>query len=152
MAVDANVSGNTIALIVGLGAAAATAVVGLVNDRQQRRHHRDNLALDVELAKLLKDGSAAKQILDGFITSEIRRIAVRGYTEDKRRLRNSVFVFVLAASITVLGIDAASNSHEIRQCLFWAAVVSGLLSLILAAVVLQKEHQKHKKLKRIRDA
>ncbi|BBX83709.1 hypothetical protein MAUB_15820 [Mycolicibacterium aubagnense] len=88
--------------------AAATAVVGLVNDRQQRRHHRDNLALDVELAKLLKDGSAAKQILDGFITSEIRRIAVRGYTEDKRRLRNSVFVFVLAASITVLGIDAAS--------------------------------------------
>jgi hypothetical protein len=129
---------------VGLSAAAATAVVGLVNGRQQRRHHRDNLVLDVELAMQLKDGPT-KSILEDFIAWEIQHIAVRGYTEVQRRARNFMSVVVLAASITMLGIDAASNSHEIRQFLIIAAFVSGLLFLILAAVLLWKENLEYEK-------
>jgi hypothetical protein len=145
LAVDAGTTGGTVALIVGLSAAAATVVGALINARQQRRDVRDNLARDVELAKQLEDGSKAKSILEEFITRQIRFLAVRAYTQVERIVLTAMFVIAQASTITALGIAVASHEQLLRRVVITLAIASTALFWISSRVLRRAQKREYAK-------
>jgi hypothetical protein len=130
-------TGNTIALIVGLVAAAATVVVAVINSRQSRRDARDNLNRDIELAKQLQDGSHAKQILDRLISDEIENLALYQAPE-MRGARAAMLVFGVIAQaglITLLGMRIASGDQNLERTLTVASQLFVAIFLVMAAIL-----------------
>jgi hypothetical protein len=138
LALEQSGSGTTIALVVGLVSALATVIVALVNGRKSGRDARDNLVRDIELAKQLRDGSRAKDILEEFLEEQIRHLVLDTYTRASRMVAFGWFVLVQMCLITLLIRQYAADPGQIDGGLKVVAICSGVSALLFMFLTIRR--------------
>lgn len=92
-------SGELVALIVGLCSAAATVVVGLVTTRHAKRDARENIARDIAIVKSLQGGSPSRIIYEDLISYRIFKLSVE---ERTRPTRVTLWLFFVVGQVVIV--------------------------------------------------